>query len=97
MKSQAQYRLRYGCQVRRGIVLPVSTFGADSLTVSVQPPCAIVCSSICAHVKIPNTAAKPLFGHYTEIVHTPLGVGSAAPAAAVPYTGKETRISRKGQ
>ena len=41
-----------------------------------------------------------MFGH-TEIVHTPLGVGSAAPAAAaasaVPYMGKETRISRKGQ
>ena len=98
VKSQAQYLLRYECQVRLGIFLPVSTFSADTLSVSVQPPCAVACISICAHVKIPNMAAKPLFGH-TEIVHTPLGVGSAAPAAAsaVPYMGKETRISRKGQ
>ena len=83
---------------KRFCFITESSFSADSLAVSVQPPCAIACISICAHVKIPNMAAKPLFGH-TEIVHTPLGVGSAAPAAAsaVPYMGKETRISRKGQ
>ena len=30
------------------IFLPKSAFSADSLTVSVQPPCAIVCINICA-------------------------------------------------
>ena len=30
---------------------PESTFSADSLTVSVQTPCAIACSNICANVK----------------------------------------------
>ena len=30
-----------------------STFSADSLTVSVHPPCAVACISICAHVKDP--------------------------------------------
>ena len=31
-----------------------STSSADSLTVSVQPPCAVACISICAHVKNPK-------------------------------------------
>ena len=40
--------------------------------------------------------AIPLFGH-TKILHTPIGMGSAALAAAVPYPGKTSRIFRKGQ
>ena len=36
-----------------------------------------------------------LFGH-TEIPHTLIEMGSAALAAAVPYSGEATRISRKG-
>ena len=40
--------------------------------------------------------ATPLFGH-RKILHTLVGTGSAALAAAVPYPGKVTRISSKGQ
>ena len=44
--------------MRQGIFLPESTSGADSLTVSAEPPCAITCINICAHVNfffLPNT------------------------------------------
>ena len=34
--------------------LPETTSSADSLTVSVQPPCAMTCINICAHVKNPQ-------------------------------------------
>ena len=40
-------------------------------------------TSVCT-LKIRTLAAIPLFGH-TEILHTPIGMGSAALAAAVPY------------
>ena len=39
---------------------------------------------------------KPSSGH-SKILHTLIGKGSAALAAAVPYPGKATRISREGQ
>ena len=62
---------------------------------SVQHPCAIVCTiNICVHVKNPKVtvAAILLFGH-THILYTPIGVGSAALVAAVPYSGKATRLN----
>ena len=56
--------------------LPESTSSADSLTVSVQPPCAIECINICVHVKNPkHLAAITLFGH-TKILHTLTEMGS---------------------
>ena len=64
--------------MRQGIVLPESTFGAVTLTVSVQPVCAIACINICAHVK----DAVRLFGHM-KILHALLGLGSTALVAAV--------------
>ena len=42
-----------------------------------------------------RNAAVPLSGH-TKTLHTPIGMGSAALAAAVLYPGKATRISYKG-
>ena len=36
------------------VVVPVSTPSADSLTVSTQPPGAIACINICAHIKAPK-------------------------------------------
>ena len=42
------------------------------------------------------TLAIPLFGD-TKILHTLIGMGSAALAAAVLYPGKATLIFRKGQ
>ena len=38
----------------------------------------------------------PVFGH-TKILHTLIATGSAALAAVARYSGKATRISRKGQ
>ena len=78
--------------MRQGIFLP----GSTSSAVSVQPPCAIACTNICAHVKNPKHTAIQLFEH-AKILHTSIGMGSAALAAAVPYPGKATRISSKGQ
>ena len=63
------------------VFLPESTSSADSLTVSIQTLCAV---------------PMPLSGH-TKILQTPIGMSSAALAAAVPYPGKATRISSKGQ
>ena len=62
---------------------PGVRFSADSLTVSVQPSCAIACINICAHVTDPHHLQPiPLFGH-TKIPRALLGTGSAALAAAV--------------
>ena len=48
-------------------------------------------------LKIPNTGSHiPVFG-YAKILHTLVGMGSAALAAAVLYPAKVTRIFRKGQ
>ena len=83
-------------QVWQGIFLPEPAFSAYSLTVCVQPVCVIACISICEHVMNPKTrAAGPLFGHM-KILHTMIGVGSAALAAVVPYSGKATNISCNG-
>ena len=38
----------------QGIFLPKSTFSADSLTVSVQPSCAIACINGCVPIKEPK-------------------------------------------
>ena len=46
-------------------------------------------------LKIPNMAAIPLFGHM-DILHTLVGVGGAALAAAVPCPGKAIEISPQG-
>ena len=40
--------------VRQEMFLPQSTSSADSLTVPVQPPCAIARITICAHFKNPK-------------------------------------------
>ena len=47
-------------------------------------------------LKIQTLAATPSCGH-TKTLHTPIGMGSAALAAAVSYPGKATWISHKGQ
>ena len=64
--------------MRQGTFLPESIFSADSLTVSVQTPCAK------SHASTPvrTLAAIPLFGH-TKIPHILIGKGSAALAATV--------------
>ena len=57
-----------------------------SLMVSIQPPCAVSSISV-RTLKTPSTVSYiPLFGH-TKILHTLVGMGSAALAATVPYPG----------
>ena len=75
-----------------------STSSADSyLTVSVQPVCEIACISICVHIKNPKHWQPHHCLDTQKILHTLIGMGSAAFAAAVPYPGKVTRISHEGQ
>ena len=51
--------------------------------VFVQPPCAVTCINICAHIKKSQTlGAIPLFGP-TKILQTLAGIGSAVLVAAV--------------
>ena len=78
--------------MREGSFFSESVFSADCLTVSVQPPH----KNINANVKNPKHWPIPLL-EPTKILHTLTGKGSTALAAAVPYPGKATRISRKGQ
>ena len=49
---------------------------------------------LCARYQSQTLAAVPLFWH-TKILHTLIGMGSAALAAAFPYPGKVIRISLK--
>ena len=82
--------------MRQGIFLPEPASGTDSLTVSAQPQCTIACTNTCAHVE--NTKHWPpchcldTCKYYTYTDRN----GYAAPAAAVPYPGKATRIFRNG-
>ena len=97
LKSQVQCWCGFESLMQQGIFLPESTFSADSLTVFVQPLCAIAWLNICVCVKNPQTlAAIPLFGHM-EIQHTLIGTGSAALVAAAPCSGKVTQISLREQ
>ena len=59
--------------------------------VSVQPMCAVAFIIICAHVKNPKHW-QPYHCLDTKILHTLIGMGSAALVADVPYPGKVTRI-----
>ena len=75
---------------------PQSAFGADSLMVFIPLLCATTCINTCVHIKkYPKLAAISLFGNRT-MLHTLLGSGSIAPAAAVNYPGKGTHISPRG-
>ena len=63
---------------------PESTFSADSsLTVSIQPLCAIAYINICARIKNPKQW-QPHHCLDTEILHTLIGMGSAALVVVVP-------------
>ena len=68
-----------------------------SITVSVQAPCAIACINSCAHVKKPKHRQPLPLLVYTNVLHTLVGMGSAALVAALPYPCKAIRISRKGK
>ena len=81
----------------QGIFLPELTFSADSRTVSVQPPCAITCISICCTLNIPSAGNQiPSFGNL-KLLHTLVGTGSAAVVSAFPYPCKATQLYHKGQ
>ena len=66
------------------VFLPGSAFSADSYGVRVAPV-GIRIRQIRAHVNIPSTSSHiPLFRH-SRILHTLIGMSSAALAAAVLY------------
>ena len=81
--------------------LPVKTL----LRCPYSPPCAVACTNICAHVK----NLKHWQSYHcldtrmwegtsrSKILHTLVGMGSAALATAVPYPGMATSVSCKGQ
>ena len=58
------------------------------------PVCSHIHQHLCTHYKSQTLAATPLFGHtkmlHSLILHTLIGMGSTALAAAVPYPGKAT-------
>ena len=65
--------------------------------VSIKCLCAVAYINICGIVrKLKITRCLVLFEH-VKILHTLIGMGSAAHAAAVPYLRKVTWISRKVQ
>ena len=66
-----------------GIFLPESTFSADSLSYSVctAPVYSCIHQHMCAHYKSQTVAATPLD---MEILHTRIGMGSAALVVVVP-------------
>ena len=64
----------------------LSAFSVDFLTVSVQPKCAATCINICTHVNIPNTGSHISLSGHRKILHTQIGMGSAALAAAAAVT-----------
>ena len=87
------------------IQFPVGTkdfFSWDQLSVltlfqcSHSPLCAAACISNHVHIKNPKHW-QPYHCMDTQILHTQIGMGSAALAAAVPYPGMMTQIPRKGQ
>ena len=81
----------------KGFYFPQSTSSADSLTVSVQPPCAISHASTSVRtLKIPNTGSHTIVWTQENTTHA-VRTGSAALTTAVPYPGKATRVSCKGQ
>ena len=53
-RRRAQHWTGFESLVWQGIVLPESPFSTDSLTVSIQPSCAITCINICACIKPPK-------------------------------------------
>ena len=71
--------------MRHGLFVPESASSADSLTVSVQPPCAIARINMCVNVKNPKHWQPYQYSDTdTKILHSLVGMGSAAFAAPVP-------------
>ena len=61
-----------------------------SYSVRATHVCNIACINICGHVKNPKLwQPYHCIDTLTKILHTLIGLGSAAPAAAVPYPGKD--------
>ena len=67
-----------------------------SYTVRTAPVCSCMHQHLYTRYKSQTLTAIPLFG-YRKMLHTQVGMGSAALGAAVSYPGKATWISRSGQ
>ena len=78
------------------VFIPESISSADSLTVSIKPPVqSHALASVCM-IKIPNSGSYTVVWTPT-LLHTLVGMGSAALAPTVPYPDTATRICSKGQ
>ena len=82
-KSQAHFSHGLDSPVRNGIFPQESAFNADSLTVFVQPPCAITCIYSCANVKDRKQWQPYYCLDMLNIMHTLVGMGNPAFAAAL--------------
>ena len=80
----------------QGLLSLEPTSNADSLMVFTQPLCAMSCINICAHIKNSMHWQSCHCLELQKILHTLIGMGSAALEAAVPYPGKATQISYEG-
>ena len=75
----------------------MSDLNLDSLVSPYSPHVQSHVSTSVHTLKIPSTVSHvPLFGHM-KILHSLVGMGSAALVAAVPKPGMATCISHKGQ
>ena len=76
------YSAKIKSPVWQGIFCPELVFSADFPTVSVHLPGAVTGITFVCTSKSQTLAAVPQFGH-TKILHTLIGMGSAALVAAV--------------
>ena len=61
---------RFQVPVRQIIFLPESASSADSLTVSVHPPCAIACITSVCTLTIPNAGSCTVVWTHKNTTHT---------------------------
>ena len=69
--------------MRQGIFLPQSASSADSLTVSVQPPCAIACTTSVRTLEIPPNGKHTIVRTQENTADTLTGMGGAALALSL--------------
>ena len=78
------------------IFIPESAFSADSLTVSIKPSCSIACISIGVYDKNPKQWQLYCCLDTRTLLHTLIGMSSAALAPTVPYPDTATRVCPQG-
>ena len=96
-KSQVQYCRGYDSQVRRQGIFSQGQLSVQTLLHGLRRGVQSHVSTSVLTLEIPETGSRTIVWTHKNTAHTPVGMGSAALAAALPYPDKSTRISRKGQ